>query len=221
MRNLGVLIAACLISAPCQAAEDISTPEDRCSLAVPEIEDRASIVCDGVDLKALARLNELLNKQDLQLHEKIAEAEAWARGYREVNGRLRLEERDIPPAGAAQELLKEGKLEGAGVVIDQLIGSDAIDIDRLAGHHYARAQIFALQFDPLPALQHYASAYNDRPDVLPYAFGYAQSLHRERRHEEAGRIYGVLCNSPGSRPSSTRRPQSSTTSATSTQKHSV
>jgi len=48
MRNHGVLIAACLISAPCQAAEVTRTTEDRCSLAVAAIEDRASIVCDGV-----------------------------------------------------------------------------------------------------------------------------------------------------------------------------
>ena len=185
MRNLGVLIAACLISAPCHAAEVTRTTEDRCSLAVAAIEDRASIVCDGVGPKALARLNTLLNERDLQLHEKVAEAEAWARSYRELNGRLEL---DIPAAGAAQ-LLKEGKLEDAGAVLDQLIGSDEIDIDRLAGHHYDRAQIYALQLDPLLALPHYASAYNDRPEVLLYALGYAQSLHRNSRHEEAGQIY--------------------------------
>src|SRR6186997_667779 len=98
MRNHGVLIAACLISAPCQAAEVTRTTEDRCSLAAAEIEDRASIVCDDVGPKALARLNTLLNERDLQLHEKVAEAEAWARAYRELNGRLEL---DIPTAGAA------------------------------------------------------------------------------------------------------------------------
>ena len=110
MRNLSLLIAAYLLSASCLGAEVTQPAEDRCSLAIP-IKGNAAIVCNGVDPKALARLDELLNKKDLELNEKVEGAEAWARSYRELQEQLQLEERDIPLAGTSKRTA-EGRQAG-------------------------------------------------------------------------------------------------------------
>src|SRR5215468_10204230 len=81
-----------------------------CSPAVGKAEN-VTIVCQGVDPKALARLNELLDKKDLELTDKIREAEEWARKYHELEQRLATEGQESPLAQQAQALIKEGKLE--------------------------------------------------------------------------------------------------------------
>ena len=134
-------------------------------------------------------LDGLQSRKYLELNGKLVEANAWARNYRELTANLQLEARDIPLAGTARELLKEGKLEDAAAILDQLIGSDKPNTDSIAGHHYERALLFGLQFESAAALPHYASAYDYRPEILRYAVGYAKALHRERRHDEAHTVY--------------------------------
>jgi tetratricopeptide (TPR) repeat protein len=163
--------------------------EGWCSPAVGQTQGDVTIICQGVDPKALLRLNELLDKKDLELQEKIREAEAWTRKYHELSQRLAEEGRDNALARQAEGLLKEGKLEEAGALLDRLIASGEAVVERVASNHFNRAQIFALQFKALEALPHYEQAYRYRPDNLEYAHAYALALQNQNRHAEADVIY--------------------------------
>jgi tetratricopeptide (TPR) repeat protein len=163
--------------------------EGWCSPAVGHTQGDVTIVCQGVDPKALQRLNELLDKKDLELQEKIREAEEWTRKYHELSQRLAEEGRDNELARQADALLKEGKLEDAGALLDRLIASGEAVVERVASNHFNRAQIFALQFKPLNALPHYEQAYRYRPNNPEYAHAHAVVLQKQKRHAEAEAIY--------------------------------
>ena len=76
------------------------------------------VICNGVDPRALARLNELLDRKDLDLNEKTSEASEWARKYNEANARLEdaikqlaAEGKDPTGVQSTQELLHQGNLD--------------------------------------------------------------------------------------------------------------
>ena len=163
--------------------------EGWCSPAVGHTQGDVTIICQGVDPKALQRLNELLDKKDLELQEKIREAEEWTRKYHELSQRLAEEGRDNALARQAEDLLKAGNLEEAGALLDRLIASGKAVVERVASNHFNHAQIFALQFKALEALPHYEQAYRYRPDNPEYAHAYALALQNQNRHAEAEVIY--------------------------------
>jgi hypothetical protein len=79
----------------------------------------------------LERLNELLDKKGLELEAKIADANEWARRYQEL----------LTTAGddpQLQDLIREGELEQAGVILDQRIEEQEAVIERLAENHFQR-----------------------------------------------------------------------------------
>jgi hypothetical protein len=129
-----------------QATSLTQKTEGWCSPAVGQTQGNVTISCQGLDPKALQRLNELLDKKDLELQDKIREAEEWTRKYHELSQRLAEEGKDNALARKAQALFREGKLEEAGALLDQLLESGEAVIERTASHHFDRAQIFALQF---------------------------------------------------------------------------
>src|SRR5271155_4210737 len=47
-----------------------------------------TVICNGVDPRALDRLNELLDGKDLDLKQKTDEANEWARRYTDLNTQL-------------------------------------------------------------------------------------------------------------------------------------
>ena len=111
------------------------------------------VICNGVDPRAMDRLDELLNLKDLDLKQKIAEANDWAHRYNELNAQLEETERqlaakgeDATPVETAQDLLHEGKLGEARAIFDRLIQSDEANVDRAAQDHFGRASVFDLQF---------------------------------------------------------------------------
>lgn len=59
-----------------------------CSPAIHNVTGNVAITCNGVDPKALARLNELLDKKDLEPEAKVRQAESWTRTYLELKDRL-------------------------------------------------------------------------------------------------------------------------------------
>src|SRR5262245_66514393 len=77
------LLVFSLFALQVHAATIEQTTARRCSPAVGQA-NNVTIVCQRVDPKALARLNELLDKQDLELQAKIGEAEEWAQTYNEL-----------------------------------------------------------------------------------------------------------------------------------------
>jgi Tetratricopeptide repeat len=168
-----------------QTASVTQTTEGWCSPAVGQTHGDVTIIC-GLDPKVERRLNELLDKKDLELQEKIREAEEWTRKYHELSQRLAEAGKDSELARQAEALLKEGKLEEVGALLDRLIESSE---ERIASYHCDRAQIFALQFKPIEALLHYEKAYRYRPSNLEYAHAYAAALQHQNRHAEAKPIY--------------------------------
>ena len=148
-----------------------------------------TIVCHGVNPKALERLNELLDKKDLELHAKVQEAEEWAQKYRDLHQRLTEEGRDDALAQQAKKLLEDGKLEEAGAVIDRLLASGERIVEQVAADHFKRAQVYALQFQPHKALPHYEKAYRYRPDNVEYTFQYAHTLQQQNSYAQAQPVY--------------------------------
>src|SRR5271157_2100520 len=76
--------------------------------------------CNGVPQRAMDRLNELLDRKDLDLKQKTAEANEWARKYNELNAQLEGAKKQLAAKGedaalvqTAQDLLHQGKLEEA------------------------------------------------------------------------------------------------------------
>jgi len=189
------LLVFSLFALQVHAATIEQTTARRCSPAVGQA-NNVTIVCQGVDPKALARLNELLDKQDLELADKIGEAEAWAQKYHELEQRLATEGQDNPLAQQAQALVKEGKLEEAEVLFKRLVDSD---VERTAAHQFNLAEVYALQLKPHEALPYYEKAYQNRPDKVEYAFQYALTLQKQQSfalaqpvYQEALRIYRQL-----------------------------
>jgi tetratricopeptide (TPR) repeat protein len=177
---------------PAGAADVEQTTDGWCSPAI--YGNGNHVECKGVDPRAMARLEELLDRKDRDLTEKIADANELARKYNELDAQLadarwQLEAKGEDPTlvQTAQDLLHEGKLDEARKIYDRLIASDEANVDRAAEHHFARAIIFALQFRMADALPDYRQAYQYRPDNLRYAREYARAAFSERQYADAER----------------------------------
>jgi tetratricopeptide (TPR) repeat protein len=151
--------------------------------------DNVIIICQGVDPKALARLNELLDKKDLELQAKIREAEEWTQKYRELEQRLATQGQDEPLVQLTQTLLKEGKLDEAGVILDRLLDAGEKGVEQTAANHFNRAAVYALQFQLDKALPHYQKAYEYRRDNVQYAVYYTLTLQQQHRYDTAYMVY--------------------------------
>ena len=148
-----------------------------------------TVNCNGVDPRAEHYLNDLLDRTNADLKQKIAEANDWVRRYNELNAQLEETKKQLAAKGedatltlvqSAQDLLHEGKLEAARAIFDRLIPSDEANVDRAAQDHFGRASIFALQFRFDEALPDLAKAYQYRPDDQRYAEAYADALWEQR-----------------------------------------
>jgi tetratricopeptide (TPR) repeat protein len=155
--------------------------------------------CNGVPERALDRLNELLDRKDLDLKQKTAEANEWTRRYNELNALLEETRKQLAAKGedatlvqTAQDLLHEGKLEEARAIFDRLIKSDEANVDRAAQDHFGRASVFALQFRLDEALPDYAKAYQYRPDDPRFADPYARALYQQKHYPKAEQVVQEL-----------------------------
>ncbi len=181
-----------------------------------------TITCIDIPEKALAQLNELLNapekwdqvydsartirnlndsietkneklhRTELTLQEKIAEAEKWAQGYKELESRLQAED-DNELSKQALAALQAGDLNKAGELLDKLIAQreQTVDkmVDKVASDHSNRAKVFRLQFNLTQALLHAEKAYRYRPENIDYALAYAYLLQEQNQHAQAISIY--------------------------------
>jgi tetratricopeptide (TPR) repeat protein len=164
--------------------------------------------CSGVDPRATKWLLDELDRKNLDLDKKIAEANEWARKYNVLNTQLTEARRQLAAKGedatlvqAAQDLLHQGKLEEARKIYDRLIASDEANVNRAAQDHFGRATIFALQFHMIEALPDYAEAYQLRPKNPQYASEYARAAYIEGQHAEAE--HGWTTASPPANPAPT------------------
>ena len=119
-----ILIIAALLglfSGNVHAADVTQKTAGWCSPAVADVKGNVTIICNGVDPRALKRLNELLDIKDKELkrttQDKIQDAEKWARKYRELEELLAKLGKSSTLARQAKELLQEGKLDEASVTL--------------------------------------------------------------------------------------------------------
>src|SRR5664279_1668383 len=130
-----------------------------CSPNIAYVTGNVTVKCIGVDPRALFRLNAQLDHKQLQLAEKIREANDWTTRYKELEARLRKAGDNNALSRQAEEYLHQGELEKAGAILDQILGSEDKQTDHTAADHYNRALVFELQFDPVAALSHLKKAY--------------------------------------------------------------
>src|ERR1700730_16840375 len=182
---------------PASATETQQTTTGANSPAI--IGNDNKVTFNDIDARALKRLNDQLDEKDLTIAQKVAEAEEWARKYRELDKQFAEARSQAAAKGddatlikAAQDLLHEGKLEEAGKIYDQLLSHDESNVERAAQDHFSRAQIYALQFRPLDALPHYATAYQYRLDRVDYAFEYADILANQTEYKKAESVLDGL-----------------------------
>ena len=162
-----------------------------CAPAVADIKGNVTINCQGVDPKAQARLNELLDLKDLQLTDRIKEAEDWARKYRELLERLESQADDSESAKRAESLIREGQFEEAGRLLDEIIERGEAVVRRTARNHFNRGNLFQLQYQPVKALADLKRAYELDPTEYKYSFSYATLLLEQKQFSKSVPVFLV------------------------------
>jgi len=156
-----------------------------CSPNIANVRGNVTVTCIGVDPRALKRLNFELNQKNLQLADKIRKSNEWAKKYKELEARLSQAGDDSLLSRQAEEYLREGELEKAGTILDQILGREEKEIDQVAANHYNRALLFELQFRPLDALSHLKIAYQYRPQQVKYGEEYSHVLLNQNDFDRA------------------------------------
>jgi hypothetical protein len=156
-----------------------------CSPNIANVIGNVTVNCIGVDPRALKHLNAELDRKNLQLADRIRDADDWTAKYKELEAQLGKAGNDSVLSQQAEEYLHEGELEKAGAVLDQILGGEEKQIDRIAANHYNRALVFELQFRPLEALPHFEKAYQYRPEEWQYGQRYSGVLLNESDFERA------------------------------------
>jgi tetratricopeptide (TPR) repeat protein len=142
-----------------------------CSPAVGHAGRDVTIICQGVDPKALQRLQELLDIKDLALHEKIREAKELTSKYNELSQYVAKGSQDSAPAQQAKALLEEGKLEEAG----KILFAEAYN---MAGYHRENRNY-------AQAITNYKQAIQINPDDFRAYYNLADSYQKMGQPEEA------------------------------------
>ena len=133
--------------------------------------------------------NARLKDRDSRIEQVTKEATEWRDRYLDLVARLA----DATVKGTlqqrAEEMLKAGRLDEAGKILDQVIADEEKETDQLARNHFNRASLYELQLQPLQALPHYEKAFNYRRNNAGYGQSYANLLSRQREFAKAEVIY--------------------------------
>lgn len=162
-----------------------------CSPVIANVVGNVTVNCIGVDPRALKRLNVELSRKNLQLADKIHEANEWTNKYKELETQLSKAGDDSVLSKQAEEYLHEGELEKAGAILDQILGAEDKQTDRTAANHFNRALVFELQFLLPDALPHLKKAYQlatvneTAPEAVKYGREYAYVLLRQNDFSRA------------------------------------
>jgi tetratricopeptide (TPR) repeat protein len=114
-----------------------------------------TFICYGVDQRAMDRLNELLDRKDLDLNQKTAEANEFARKYNEVNAQLEEAKKELAALNEeatplllkrAQDLLHEGKFEDLAQALNEL-GNLYVGVGRYANAEVVYEEAATLQLE--------------------------------------------------------------------------
>src|SRR5689334_9811040 len=122
--RLIVSIFVVLLLCPCsQPATAAASAADWCAVEMRPVAAGSSIACVGVTSSALIRLNERLETMQLTLAEKVAEAERWARLYRDCIQRLHGMADHDPALHSVASQAERGRFEGAGALLERALES--------------------------------------------------------------------------------------------------
>jgi tetratricopeptide (TPR) repeat protein len=168
-----------------QVSTVTQTSSGWCSPNITNVSGNVTVICKGVDPRALKRLNHELDLKNLQYAEKFREADEWAERYHDLEKRLAESGDDTELSKKAEEYLREGDLENATAILDEILAKEEREVDRTAANNFNRALISELQFKPLDALPFLEKAHRYRPENLKYALSYAELLETESKFTTA------------------------------------
>ena len=161
--------------------------------AVAAVTGNVTLNCPGLDPAVVRILNEQfkarLKDRDLRVEQLTREANDWKDKFVALTTRLADAGVNDGQRRKAEDLLKAGKFEEAGRVLDEVLAGGEKEIDEVAKSQFERATLYELQFQPLQALPHYEKAYNYRSKNPNYGRAYADLLYRQRDFVKAESVY--------------------------------
>jgi hypothetical protein len=159
-----------------------------CSPIISNVIGNVKVTCNGVDPRALVKLNVRLNQTSRELTAKMDEAEEWAARYHELETRLSAPGSHAELSHQAQSYIEAGELEKAEAILDGILKSDEEREKQDAADYYTRGLASELDFKPLDALPYFAKAYRLQPENPDYGLHYALALLKEHQYAKAGRV---------------------------------
>jgi tetratricopeptide (TPR) repeat protein len=211
MRTVLLVLVGSSISLPClgQHLDVKSATYGACSPVISNVSGSIVIrfsgtACAGMDPAAIQKLNEflaafpktqrrlqeLLDKKDVELSGALKEATEWAQRYRDLSRRLDEEASASTLSQQAASLLHDGQLERAAALLDELLGRGEREVGRIAMDHFNRGQAYELQQRSADALKHYEKAYQYRPDNVTFCLSYGRLLLITKDTSKALVIFG-------------------------------
>src|SRR6266852_3408967 len=129
--------------------------------------------------KTIGNLNELLDKKNVELAQKVQEVKDWTKKYLDLNQRLEEQPAEDELSKQAGNALKEGNLSRAEALLKELLAKEEKQVERTARNHFNLAEVYDLRFRPLLALPEYEKAYQYRSQEFSYASAYARLLYAQ------------------------------------------
>src|ERR1700679_677379 len=106
------LISLVLLAAAQQApVKIVQQSSGWCSPNIANVSGNVTVICKGVDPRALKVLNDELDRKKLQANDRLREAVQWARRYKLLEERLNQSGDDSDLSQQAEEYLHAGELD--------------------------------------------------------------------------------------------------------------
>lgn len=155
-----------------------------CSPNIANVTGNVTVNCIGVNPRALKRLNDELDRKNLQLADRVREADEWASRYHSLVAQLESLGQDDERAKRAAQFVEEGNLEAAKKVLDELVSQGENGaVRRVALNHYNRGRVSELQFNTAAALDDYRRACELA--AIPYCNEYGRLLTDQGAYSKA------------------------------------
>ncbi|MDQ2773392.1 MAG: hypothetical protein M3Y57_00450 [Acidobacteriota bacterium] len=194
---IGLILAVSCLSQPPEAPKSASqVSHGACSPNISNISGKISVQCSGIDPSVINKLNKILAEspntvrrlQEL-LDKKDVELSGWITNYETLRKQLAERSADDQMSQRAASLLRDGDLDGASKLLDEIIGRDELRIDQAARDYFNRGLAYELQFRPVDALINYKLAYRYRPEEFTYALAEAELALGENLYAEAEPVF--------------------------------
>jgi tetratricopeptide (TPR) repeat protein len=155
-----------------------------------------TINCNGVDPGIVAALKKKLAREQVttrDLRRRYAQVQqeinTFILQYRELEKKLSQYELLPEEKRRAEELLRDGKLDEAGALFDQLIQQHHNNLIQLAQLHYLRAKVYLLESDESNMRAQLERSHALDPENLEYANDYGGALAEVQQFDEARIVF--------------------------------